>query len=201
MHIKDLNSERKAQCCSNRHTERHILSYLWLRSPRLKLCKHFLCSISIQVEAAIWKTAQNSIITWFNWCSQFHTTVLLSSAVYTMSLKWAVVPRLSIQQYPGNHGLHPSPCLSSRNNSHTSPTTLACRLSQSAFTTDEYNGGKLQVLQLSFKQMSTKHTLATKWNPINIEHPVCFLTYTTKVLRYWKDTSQFDPHLKPVLVL
>lgn len=65
----------------------------------------FLCSIFIQVEAEIWKTAQNSIITWFNWRNQFHTTVLLSSAVYTMSLKWAVVPRLSIQ-YPGNCGLH-----------------------------------------------------------------------------------------------
>jgi len=105
----------------------------------LSYANTFLWSIFIRVEAVIWKTAQNSNITWFNWCSQFHTTVLLSSAVYTMSLKWAVVPRLSIQQYPGNRGLHPSPWLSSRNHSHASPTTPAWKLSQSAFTTNEYH--------------------------------------------------------------
>ncbi len=65
----------------------------------------FLCSIFIHVEAEIWKTAQNSIITWFNWATNF-TQLFFSPQLWTQWAGRAVVPWLSIQQYPGNWGLH-----------------------------------------------------------------------------------------------
>ncbi len=45
----------------------------------------FLCSIFIHVEAEIWKTAQNSIITWFNWATNF-TQLFFSPQLWT---QWA----------------------------------------------------------------------------------------------------------------
>lgn len=156
----------------------------------------FLCSIFLQVEAEIWKTAQNSINTWFNWRSQFHTTVLLSLAVYTMSLKWAVVPRLSIQQYPGNHALHltisPSVSIFPRGTVPMLPVQQLTFIYNPSWAQDFPKEWIWWEKIRSIGNMSTNHTLASKQIQLLLNNLLVFKSTQQRCFIMWKDTSKFE---------
>ncbi len=171
MHFKDFNLESKAHSCyicipANKE-KAHFVLFMAVKS----YANPFLCSIFIHVEAEIWKTAQNSIITWFNWATNF-TQLFFSPQLWTQWAGCAVYRGLassSIQAtgvFTSLYEVKPFPCFLY----YRTPSLTSLVWAQHLNITKT----KWSIAAKSLEQMSTNHTLASKWNPIIMKKPVCF---------------------------